>query len=278
MPSTPVRSLIAGLLGGGATALVLALAHPFAHTTRRIVYGSSTGVRAFAANERTGGSTAGGQIYAADAHGVVSIRATSGAGGAGEERGGEASSGRTDEGSGIVLNSSGEILTNYHVVANARHITVSLDGEAGRTRTATIVGESPSLDLAVLRIETAGLTLHPLRLAPSGSVQVGDPAYAIGNPYGLDWTLTTGIVSALGRQIKAPDGATIGGVVQTDAALNPGNSGGPLIDAAGQVIGINSQIASATASVTGVAGSTGVGFAIPSATVRAYLARLGVAA
>ncbi len=278
MSSRPVRSLIAGLLGGASAALVLLLAQPFAHTTRRTVYASSQGGRAYASAVTTSDATVGGRIYAGDAHGVVSIRASSGessTSGPGALRGEGA---QVDEGSGVVIDRSGLIVTNYHVVANARRITVALDGEASRTRTATVVGEDPSLDLAVLRIDASGLTLHPLSLARSASVQVGDAAYAIGNPFGLDWTLTTGIVSALDRQIKAPNGATIGGVVQTDAALNPGNSGGPLIDSSGEVIGINSQIASATASVTGEAGSTGVGFAISSATVRGYLARLGIAA
>jgi len=161
------------------------------------------------------------------------------------------------------------------VIDGAGSITVSLDGSSSRRRSATVLGESRSLDLAVLKIDAAGLQLHPLALASSASVQVGDPAYAIGNPFGLDWTLTTGIISALNREITSPSGATISHVLQTDAALNPGNSGGPLIDAAGSVIGVNSQIASPSGTAVQT-GSTGVGFAISSDTVRAYLSSLGV--
>jgi putative serine protease PepD len=180
-------------------------------------------------------------------------------------------------GTGIVIDPS-VILTNNHVVAGAQKITVSLDGETGHMRSASVVGENPSLDLAVLRIDASGLTLHPLRIASSASAEVGDTTYAIGNPFGLNWTLTTGIVSALHREIKAPNGASIDEAIQTDAALNPGNSGGPLIDAAGAVIGVNSQIASTSTSSGGEAGSSGVGFAISSDSVLSYLATLGVSA
>jgi putative serine protease PepD len=274
MPRPLARSIFAGALGGALAALVLLVAHPFARTTYRTVVAGASGGRSYASQAQISETTAGTRIYGSDAHGVVSIRATGG-----EAEGptaGESPGARVDSGSGIVVSSSGLIVTNDHVVQGARSITVALDGEKGRTRKASVVGEDPSLDLAVLRIDPAGLSLHPLTLARSSSVQVGDAAYAIGNPFGLNWTLTTGIVSALHREIKAPDGATIGGVIQTDASLNPGNSGGPLIDASGAVIGINSQIASATASVTGTAGSSGVGFAISSATVQSYLTRLGL--
>jgi putative serine protease PepD len=268
---------IASVLGGLITALVVVLAHPFANTTYRRVVTTASGGRAFASLTSATTSTAGA-IYATDAPGVVSIRASSaqqavsepGLGGEGQ------SAARVDTGSGIILNSGGEILTNEHVVEGAKSITVSLDGGSSKRRTATVVGESRSLDLAVLKIDASGLKLHPLRLAGSGAVQVGDPAYAIGNPFGLDWTLTSGVVSALNREIKAPDGSAITHTLQTDAALNPGNSGGPLIDAGGAVIGVNSQIASATRTVTGEAGSSGVGFAISTDTVKAYLETLGV--
>lgn len=273
MSTQQLRSLTAGILGGALAAAVLLLAHPFARTTHRTVVAGASGGRAFASQESTVETAAGSRIYAADAHGVVSIRATSNRSGSSF---GESAAAQVDTGSGIVLNREGTIVTNDHVVENAHTITVSLDGEEGRTRTATVVGENASLDLAVLRIDATGLTLHPLTLAGSSSVEVGDPAFAIGNPFGLNWTLTTGIVSALHRQIKAPDGAAIANAIQTDAALNPGNSGGPLLDSAGEVIGINSQIASATTSVDGEAGSSGVGFAISSATVSSYLNRLGV--
>jgi putative serine protease PepD len=274
MPRPQARSILAGVLGGALAALVLLIAHPFARTTHRTVLAGASGARSFASQAQMTETTAGSRIYRSDAHGVVSIRATGGESEAGPGR--EAPGGRVDTGSGIVLSRSGLIVTNDHVVQGAQSVTVALDGEEGRTRKASVVGEDPSLDLAVLRIDPAGLTLRPLALAGSSSVQVGDAAYAIGNPFGLNWTLTTGIVSALHREIKAPDGTPITNVIQTDASLNPGNSGGPLIDASGAVIGINSQIASATASVTGTAGSSGVGFAISSTTVQSYLTRLGV--
>jgi putative serine protease PepD len=273
MPTQQLRSLIAAVLGGALAATALLIAQPFARTTHRTVAASATGGRAFASQESTVETAAGSRIYAADAHGVVAIRATSDRS---SSTFGESAAAQVDTGSGIVLNREGLIVTNDHVVQNAHTITVSLDGEEGRTRTATVVGEDASLDLAVLRIDAAGLTLHPLTFAGSSSVEIGDPAFAIGNPFGLNWTLTTGIVSALHRQIKAPDGVAIANAIQTDAALNPGNSGGPLLDSAGEVIGINSQIASATTSVDGEAGSSGVGFAISSATVSSYLNRLGV--
>jgi putative serine protease PepD len=147
-------------------------------------------------------------------------------------------------------------------------LTVAAGGSSSTTRSATLVGEEANSDLALIRVDPAGLGLKPLSLASSSSVQVGDAVYAIGNPYGLNETLTRGIVSALGRSISAPDGAKITGAIQTDAALNPGNSGGPLLNDKGEVIGVNSQIASEAASIAGSqAGSTGVGFAISSNTV-----------
>ncbi len=173
-----------------------------------------------------------------------------------------------DSGTGIVLNEKGLILTNDHVVAGASSLTVSPGKSSSVTRTGTLVGEEANSDLALIRVDPSGLNLKPLSLVSSSSVQVGDPVYAIGNPYGLDETLTRGIVSALAREISAPDGSKIAGVIQTDAALNPGNSGGPLLNEQGDVIGVNSQIASDAASVAGSQpGSTGVGFAISSNTV-----------
>ncbi len=192
------------------------------------------------------------EVYKRDSSGVVAISATSAT--------------EQDTGTGVVLNTSGLILTNDHVVSGAQSVTVAPGTSPNTTRTATVVGEDPDSDLAVLKIDPSGLGLTPLTFANSSGVSVGDPVYAIGNPYGLDETLTRGIVSALGRQISAPDGATINDAIQTDAALNPGNSGGPLIDAQGDVIGINSQIASEETSGGGQPGSTGVGFAISSNT------------
>ncbi len=193
------------------------------------------------------------QIYSLDSPGVVSITATSGEG--------------ADEGTGIVLNQKGLILTNDHVVAGATSLSIKTGGSSGTTRAATLVGEEANTDLALIRVNPEGLGLKPLKMASSSGVHVGDQAYAIGNPYGLEETLTRGIVSGLNREIKAPDGSSITGALQTDAALNPGNSGGPLINQQGEVIGINSQIASDAARSEGSQpGSTGVGFAIASDT------------
>ncbi len=194
------------------------------------------------------------QIYKRDSTGVVSIKATTAQGG--------------DSGTGIVLNEEGLILTNDHVISEGTSLTVSPGTSSNLTRTATVVGAVPNEDLALIKVDPSGLGLKALKLVSSSSVEVGDPVYAIGNPYGLNETLTRGIVSALGREIQAPDGAPIKDAIQTDAALNPGNSGGPLLNEQGEVIGVNSQIASDAASAEGSQpGSTGVGFAISSNTV-----------
>jgi len=182
--------------------------------------------------------------------------------------GGETQQQGTASGSGIVVSADGTILTNWHVVENAVKVTVSL--EHGKTVNAQVVGKDPSNDLAVLHIPTEGLTLHPLTLGDSSKVQVGDPVLAIGNPFGLDRTLTTGVISALQRPITAPNGFTISNVLQTDAAINPGNSGGPLLDSSGRVIGINSQIETGG----GGGGSVGIGFAIPINTAKTELPQL----
>ena len=173
-----------------------------------------------------------------------------------------------DSGTGIVLNDQGLILTNDHVIAGASSMTVSSNGSSSASRPATLVGEEANSDLALIKVDPSGLDIKPLALASSNSLQVGDAVYAIGNPYGLDETLTRGIVSALGRSISAPNGATITDAIQTDAALNPGNSGGPLLNDEGKVIGVNSQIASGSSTSAGSQpGSTGVGFAVSSDTV-----------
>jgi putative serine protease PepD len=192
---------------------------------------------------------------------VVQIRAVTSAG--------------EDLGTGIVLNEEGLILTNDHVVAGAQRLTISPGAHTSTTRDATLVGQEANEDLALIKVDPAGLRLKPLKLASSSATKVGDTVYAVGNPYGLDETLTEGIVSALRREIQAPDGAKIAGAIQTDAALNPGNSGGPLLDQKGDVIGVNSQIASDQASIVGSQpGSTGVGFAISSNTAMEAIKRI----
>ncbi len=175
----------------------------------------------------------------------------------------------TATGSGFVVSDDGKIITNEHVVDGATAVTVKL-GTSGKEQTAQVIGADASKDLALLKVDPGSTKLHALSFGDSSSLQVGDNVYAIGNPYGLDHTLTSGIVSALDRDIQAPSGATIPGAIQTDAALNPGNSGGPLLDADGKVVGVNSQIASAGASASGESGNVGIGFAIPSKLVQAF--------
>jgi putative serine protease PepD len=170
-------------------------------------------------------------------------------------------------GSGFVIDRSGDIVTNDHVVANATGGRVGFSNNA--TYPAKVLGGDPSTDVAVVRVDAPASALHALTFADSSRVQVGDTVYAIGNPFGLDRTLTNGIISANDRDIKAPNGLAIERALQTNAAINHGNSGGPLIDRFGRVIGINSQIESG-----GVNGNVGVGFAVPSDTARAVAAQL----
>ncbi len=168
-------------------------------------------------------------------------------------------------GSGFVYDAQGHIVTNYHVVENAEELLVTLAG--GQVYKAEIVGTDPANDLAVIRID-AGALPEPVTLGDSDGLRVGQFVLAIGNPFGLEQTLTTGVVSALGRVIESSDGSFIGEAIQTDAAINPGNSGGPLLDLEGRVIGITSQIISASGT------SSGVGFAVSSNTVQSVAPEL----
>jgi putative serine protease PepD len=171
-------------------------------------------------------------------------------------------------GSGFVVDKAGHIVTNYHVVSGARQVRVSFSN--GSSMKATIVGTDPSSDLAVLKIDASSRALTPLPLGDSDQISVGDSVVAIGNPFGLDRTVTAGIVSAIQRAITAPNGYTIDHVIQTDAAINHGNSGGPLLNSRGQVIGVNSQIETGDSG----GGNVGIGFAIPSNTVKTVIAQL----
>ena len=176
-------------------------------------------------------------------------------------------------GSGFLVSNDGRVVTNEHVVDGAETVTVKL-GTHGAEQTAHVLAADASKDLALLQLDGGTGGAKPLTFGDSSQVQVGDTTYAIGNPLGLDHTFTSGIVSALGRDIQAPDGTPINGVIQTDAAINPGNSGGALLDSDGRVIGINSQIATTGAEQTsgGQPGSVGIGFAIPANTVKDFLA------
>jgi S1-C subfamily serine protease len=210
------------------------------------------------------------QIYEQDSAGVVFVNALgiNKSQSSSEYFKGEGGQQTTATGSGFEVDGAGTILTDWHVVADAAKITIGL--EHNRTVEASIVGKDPSHDIAVLRIPTVGLTLHPLPLGDSSKTRVGDPVLAIGNPFGLVRTLTTGVVSALERQIESPNGRTISGALQTDAPINPGNSGGPLLNEHGAVIGINSQIE--TSGEHG--GNVGIAFAIPIDTVKGRLLKL----
>lgn len=170
------------------------------------------------------------------------------------------------QGSGFVYDTSGHVITNAHVVDGARSARVRFSN--GKTYDATVVGADDSTDLAVLKVDAPSSAFHPLGLADSSQVAVGDVVVAIGSPFGLENSVTAGIVSALGRSMQAPNGYTITGAIQTDAAINHGNSGGPLLDLDGKVVGVNAQIESESG------GNDGVGFAIPSSTVKSIVAQI----
>src|ERR671934_559954 len=173
-------------------------------------------------------------------------------------------------GSGFVIDKAGHIVTNYHVVANAKSVEVSFSNHDSMK--ARVVGRDPSTDIALLKVDARSRALTPLTLGDSDTVRVGDSVVAIGNPFGLDRSVTSGIVSALQREIQAPNSYAIDHVIQTDAAINHGNSGGPLLNAEGKVIGVNAQIE--TGSNNGSGGNVGIGFAIPINTVRTVVAQL----
>jgi putative serine protease PepD len=199
------------------------------------------------------------EIYERTIPGVVTITAQTSGGG---PFGGQA----TSTGSGWVLDADGHIVTNQHVVEDADEVTVTFhDGEEA---TARVVGTDRSTDVALLELNDVPADLEALETGSADELQIGDPVIAIGSPFGLEGTVTTGIVSAKDRQLRAPDGFTIDGAIQTDAALNHGNSGGPLLDADGRVVGMNSQIASESG------GNDGVGYAVPIETIRTVVEQL----
>jgi S1-C subfamily serine protease len=209
---------------------------------------------------KTGGLTPQ-QIYAQTIGGVVEIKSTF----AGTyDYFGQPTGGGQGIGTGFVVSKDGYILTNAHVVSEsgqtASEVTVTFKGSGQDSQTvpATIVGIDESTDVALLKVDPGqSPTLVPVKLGDSSKVAVGEQVVAIGNPLGLDFSLSTGVVSAVDREVQSPNGATISGVIQTDASINPGNSGGPLIDGTGAVIGINEQIASQSG------GNEGIGFAVP---------------
>ena len=235
-------------LGAGAGAVAYSVAHPSSATTvvRQVPVQTS---------EPAADSSAltPGQIYRQAYKGVVEITVST------PQQTPTGNQEAQAQGSGFVIDSDGHIVTNDHVVENADSVSVRFWN--GDTYNASVVGTDPSTDLAVIKVDAPSSILHPVSLGDSSSVQVGDPVVAIGSPFGLEETVTSGIVSALHRQIQALNQFTINDTIQTDAAINHGNSGGPLFNAAGQVIGVNSQIAGDTGA------NVGIGFAIPSDTV-----------
>jgi putative serine protease PepD len=254
----------AALLGGAGGALVTALAAgalvaagAFDDTEDPAPAKTTPPARTAPAARPVAAATSGalqvGDIYRRAIASVVLIRAGGG------------------EGSGFVVDDRGRIVTNAHVVGGAKRVRVQF-GENTPTIPGRVVGRDRSSDLALVRVLPRRVRggLRPLALADSARVRVGDLAVAIGNPFGLERTLTAGVVSALGRQIDAPDGFSIPGAIQTDAAINPGNSGGPLLDRDARVIGVNSQIETGGAG----RGNVGVGFAVPSNIVRTVTADL----
>jgi 2-alkenal reductase len=169
-------------------------------------------------------------------------------------------------GSGFLWDRAGHVVTNYHVIAGSQRIQVKLD--SGKVADATLVGASPDHDLAVIRLRTIPSKIMPIPVGTSSDLKVGQATFAIGNPFGLDRTLTTGIVSALNRRLPTETGREMVGLIQTDAAINPGNSGGPLLDSAGRLIGVN------TAIISGSGSSAGIGFAVPVDTVNTIVPAL----
>jgi S1-C subfamily serine protease len=252
--------VVAALLGGGiAVGIDRAVGDESSTTVIREVSAGTPEPTSF---RNTGGRTIS-DIYASAKRGVVQVLATAVVSdnpffGPQEAR---------LLGSGFVIDKAGHVVTNYHVVEGATRVQVSFSGNDEMP--ATVVGRDPSTDIAVLRIKGAqGRALTPLELGNSTRVKVGDAVVAIGNPFGLERTVTAGIVSALQREITAPNGFAIDEVIQTDAAINKGNSGGPLLNADGQVIGVNSQIESESG------GNVGIGFAIPINTVKEVVSQL----
>ena len=236
-------------LGAGAGAVTYSVAHP--SSTKTVV--RQVPVQNGSPTADSNGLTPG-DIYRQTYQGVVEITVSS------PQQTPMGNQESQAQGSGFVIDSDGHIVTNEHVVDNADSVSVRFWN--GNTYKATVVGSDQSTDLAVIKVDAPQSVLHPLTLGDSSKVKVGDAVVAIGSPFGLEETLTGGIVSAVHRQMQAPNNFTINDSIQTDAAINHGNSGGPLLDSSAQVIGVNAQIAGQTGA------NVGIGFAIPSDTVK----------
>ena len=257
-----------GIIGGVVVAVAIAVFGVGPTTTvTTTADGQSAGFGHRASVAETDGGLTAREIYKRDAPGVAFIKAnvvqqSTDPFGFSQDQSGTAT------GSGFVISDKGLILTNAHVVNGASSIQVQFGNK--RSAQAQVLGRDESTDIALLKVDPSGLDLHPLKMGDSNFLQVGDPTLAIGNPFGLERTLTTGVVSAVKRTISAPNGFQINGVVQTDAAINPGNSGGPLLNSNGEVVGINSQIQTGS----GGNGNVGIGFAVPINTAKQILPQL----
>jgi S1-C subfamily serine protease len=256
--STLLMALVATLaIGAGAGAVAYStFSSPDTKTIVRVPVGNSEPAASTSALTI-------GEIYRRSYKGVVEITVTSNTT---TPFGGEQT--EQAQGSGFVYDSDGNVVTNEHVVDGARSVSVRFWN--GDTYKATVVGSDPSTDLAVIKVDAPQSILSPLSVGDSSKVLVGDGVVAIGSPFGLEETVTSGIVSALHRQMQAPNNFTINDSIQTDAAINHGNSGGPLLNSEGQVIGVNAQIRSEPAG----GGNNGVGFAIPSNTITSIATQL----
>ncbi len=271
---TTVVPVLAGAIAGAVVAAIIASGSSSSTVTKTVIQGSTTPAASSVPNtasvaggnassgSSTTAATSGGltvnQIYRQDSPGVVDITVTAvsqSSSGFGLFGGGQQSQESEDEGAGVVYDSSGDIMTDEHVVAGATSIEVHFQN--GVNAKAKLIGEDASTDVAVIKVDVPKSELHPIQFANSNSAQVGDPVTVIGSPFSLPETVTSGIVSAVGRSIEAPNQYTITGAIQTDASINPGNSGGPVLDSNGDVIGLADQIETSSGD------SAGVGFATP---------------
>jgi len=260
--------IIGGAIAGGVIALIISSAT----STNSSTPVTTTVVQQGSTNSTEPTSFKGGsglsinQIYKAASPGVVDIIVTAQSQNPGFGFFGGQGGTTQGEGAGVVYDTNGDILTDEHVVANATSVKVNF--QDGRSVPAKVLGTDPSTDVAVIHVDVPASQLHPIPLADSSQAQVGDPVVAIGSPFSLPETTTTGIVSQTGRGIRSPNGYQIPNAIQTDAAINPGNSGGPLLDANGHVLGLNDQIETNNSTAGGEGSSSGVGFAVPSNTVK----------
>jgi S1-C subfamily serine protease len=259
---TRLLPIIGGAVAGGAIALAVANGSTTTHSVTTTTVVQSSGSPTLPTSFSNGKAQTINEIYKSVGPGVVDITTSST-----QNTGGIFGFGQSQqtegEGAGVVFDKKGDILTDQHVVSGANKVTVTFSN--GMKAPATVLGSDTGADLAVIRVQNVPASeLHPLPFGDSSASQVGDSVIAIGSPFGLPNTVTAGIVSAVGRTIQAPNEFTIPNAIQTDAPINPGNSGGPLINAAGQVIGLNDQIETNNTNGQGEGSSSGIGFATPS--------------